>query len=344
MRFFTLFYLGCLISYSIAPLARADETSGGWRPYQDFPAADFTRGERPPTGEFSLGAYTHYQRFDNVASPGTNIDGASEIHNTRWVPVLFLDYQATPKWRINFIMHSAVVETDLIEAGTGARRTDSIGGLTDIFLIGVWSPFMNGEPPKEKYHFLDYHNLSFAFGPKFDLSSESDLAGVVPGGVLLRTGTGAHDFNIGMVYTGDVNDKIWMYYFAQGTFPLSDNNFGFKPGISFSNKIGASWVPNHVLQLFLEVEFASQARGAGGTIPAAIVNSGGQSLKITPGLTADIGKGWGIELSGAIPVHSWLNGEQPDITLDIFFGFYKAFDFKKVKSTPRAAKLREIAR
>ncbi len=320
---FILLFLGMLVS---PPLQADTETDTSAAPFEDFPAADFTRGEKAPVGEVSIGVYTHYQRFDNVAPEGESIDGAAEIHDQRWIPVMIVDYQPTAKWKFTSFLHAAVLESDIRVAGSLERETETLGGLSDLILVGLWSPWSKKDYGEHKHHFFDAHNLSFAFGPKFDLSRQSDNAGTQPGGVLLRTGNGAHEGNVGLVYSAYLNDVAWLYYFAQGSFPFTDNNFGMLPGNRFFNKIGASWLPHPILQLFLEVNFSLEGKGRGGDLPQVIPNTGGEILSLTQGLTVDIWRGWGMEVSGSFPLKTWLNGNQPKMGLDLFFGFYKVFN------------------
>jgi hypothetical protein len=312
------FSIACaLVLFPRAALARA--------PYEDFRAADLARGERLSLGEISLGLYSHYQQFSELFEDGKSFDGASEIHFVRWVPVLFADYQPLPQLRGTMIVHGGIIDTDLHEAGTGRRLKGSIAGLADILLIAQWSPWLGDIPADHEHTFFDLHNLSFVAAPKIDLSNQDDEVGLVPGAAFRRTSSGAHEIDTGIVYTGHVNDASWIYLFVQGAYPFSRNNFGLRPGLRLAEKIGFSWLPNEALQLFFEAEHSFQARADGGRIPAAVENSGGNLVTVTPGMTVDIAAGFGIELSLTLPVLSKLRGTQPEADFDLFFGLYKSF-------------------
>lgn len=293
-------------------------------PYEDFRAADFTRGERSELKEGSVGIYSHFRRTENIAQGGARADNPSDIHHSRWIPVLIADYRFLNELNLTMFLHAGVANTDYRDTN-GARVKESVGYLGDIVFMATWHPWLRNVHENHTHTFFDLHNLGFVFGPKFDISKQDEIKGDIASAAFRRTASGSHDINVGLAYTGHLNKSSWLYYYNQQVFPLSNTNFGLRPGVQSIHVLGFSWLPNEVGQLFISAGYLYEQRGSGGDFPLIAENSGGDFWFITPGMTFDITHGLGVEFSVTFPIVQNVRGTHPVQSEDYFFGFYYSF-------------------
>ncbi len=304
-----------------------DSEVGAEAPYESFPAPDFTRGERGDVGEFSIGMYTHFRRFDALISGSKRVANTRDIHHERWIPALILDYRFTERFAVSVKAHGASIRTNLLDNDLVTRRINNTTIPGDVFVYGIWHPWLEKDP-NAPYSFWDRRNLGFVAGPKFDFDREDPQVGVAPGADFRHGpfGAGSNEALAGFVYTGHINDKIWLYHYSQYLIPLDRNVFGMKPGERYESQLlGISYLPNDVVQLFCSVNAGYEWSGSGGRIASAPANTGGTKVFLNPGITADFAHGWGTEISVNYPLYGNLHGIQLEGREDLFFGFYKTF-------------------
>lgn len=297
-------------------------------PYEDFPAADFTRGERDKVGERSIGLYTHFRTFDKTYSGDRRVSNASDIDNRIWVPALIATARFSERFAVTIKAHGAVIRTSLLDAA-GQRQVSNLNGFGDVFIYGLWSPWRDKTVGNHQHSFFDLHNLTFAAGPKFDLSYKDPGIGTVAGTEFRQTGAAAgesaHEAVFGSGYTGHLNDRAWLYFYSQVLVPLNNTPWGMRPGERSESQLGLSWLPNSKVQLFAQTAFTHFARSSGGRFPAIADNSGGDILFLGAGMTMDVWKRFGFELAVNAPIYQRARGAQLVGNEDWFFGIYRTF-------------------
>lgn len=296
-------------------------------PYEGFPAADFTRGERAEPGSGSIGVYSHYRRFDRVYQNDDHLAAAGDPRHSRFTPTMIFERRFSRTLSTAVKWHNAVIRTNVAQPG-GGRTIDDLTALGDVYLYGIWNPWLGDVPEGHEHTFLDLHNLTFAGGFKFDVGAEDPQFGAAPGADFRRTATGnpgTNEIVAAVGYVGHWNESAWLYSYSQYLIPVDETVFGMKPGNRLESQYGISWIANERTQVFGQIGYIHQERGKGGSIPAAVTNSGLVEVSVTPGLTLDIYKGWGIEAAVTVPLYHKVRGTQLTGREDLFLGIYKPF-------------------
>lgn len=310
------------LAFSNSPVAAAAA------PYEDFPAADFTRGERETVGERSIGLYTHFRSFDRIYSGDRRVSNISDVSNRIWVPALIANARFSEAFAISIKAHGAVIRTSLLDAA-GRRQVGSLNGMGDIFLYGIWSPWRSGAAQDHSHSFFDLHNFSLVAGPKFDLSYKDPGIGTVAGAEFRQTGAAAgesaHEAVFGAGYTGHLNERAWLYAYGQFLVPVNNTPWGMRPGKRSENQLGISWLPSRNVQLFIQTAYTHLTRSSGGRFPDISYNSGGNFVFLGTGTTMDVWNRFGFELAINFPIYQKVRGTQLVGNEDYFFGIYRAF-------------------
>lgn len=311
---------------ALAAIAPRQGAARAEAPYEHIPAPDFTRGERGAVHEFSIGVYSHYRRFDVPVSGTKRVVNSSDIHDVRFIPVEIIDYRFSERFAVSIKQHNAVIRTSQLDRDGATRRLSEVAMPGDVFLYGIFHPWLGGSNNHE-YSLWDRRNLGFVAGPKIDLGHEDPQLGTSPGADFRHApfGPGSNEALAGFVYTGHVNDKVWLYHYSQFILPLDRTRSGFRPGARYESQfLGVSWLPNDAVQLFCSANLGYERPGHNG-LPGEAANSGGTKVFLNPGITADFAHGYGTEIAVNLPVYGNLRGTQLEGHEDLFFGFYKVF-------------------
>lgn len=296
-------------------------------PYENFPAADFTRGEKSAPGEGFIGIFSHYRRFNKIYAGDNQVPNTLDEKHSRFTPTLIGEYRWSERFAASIKVHNAVIRTSTLD-GTGNRHVDNLTAPGDFYVYGIYSPWRNTVHSEREYSFFDRRNLSIVLGGKADIGHEDPQIPGAPGSEFRRTATGlpgVHEAVVGAVYTGHINDRLWAYSYGQYLIPLDETVFGMRPGNRLESQHGISWLPNEHLQIFGQVGYIHEDQGSGGRFQSLVNKSGGTYWLFSPGLTVDMTNGYGLEFAVQFPIAGSVRGQQLVGGEDYFFGIYKAF-------------------
>jgi hypothetical protein len=242
-------------------------------------------------------------------------DREIEDYTTQYYTTLSVDYKSKGPLGLTLSIpyvdrsHATVIDG---ETEKTYSHTKSLG---DIRLVGryqldtmggAWGLRLGVKAPTGSY------TKTFTSGPEAGSAIDRGL----------QPGTGTTDVMLGAYYYANVSDTV--DYFVQAGYktPLSQRE-GYKSGNQVTGDAGIRWIgmEGFVPQLNMNTKYEQKDKGEN----ADTLNSGGQSVYLSPGVTVDFGnniKGYGfIQLPVYLDVNGYQLVSQWNGTLGVTYSF-----------------------
>lgn len=265
--------------------------------------------------ESMVRSFTEVDRF-SLSSEGNGVQG------TEYVNPLAVVYGFYPRWQAIAVLPYVV--TDITTRMAGQVREQGVNGLADT------------------QFFVQYDGLYSKNAPG-GLTRLSGIFGVQPPTGAERFSTEAFEYTSGLIFEKAVHLKYYLTSDFEYSFATRNNN-GVSVGDSAQFDVvpaymliargeapgNASWSRKAYGQIFrngtfLILEF-NGAWHANSTLHGAdIANTGGTTLRISPGIQYFPSRSFVLEFSAPIPVANELNGVQPNPKTAFVIGFRYLF-------------------
>lgn len=227
---------------------------------------------------------------------------------------LTLDYSPSAAWGLTLQAPGYRRSHETVAAGDTEPSFSRSTGLGDVRVLGRYQGFLDdfslGVQVGLKLPTGRFHD-AFASGPQ---AGEPVDRGLQPG-------TGTTDLLLGVYRFGDVGAGWGWFAQALAQLPLGERE-GFQPGRGLNVNAGLRRAAGRVtpqLQLNARIE----GRESGPQADAA--NSGATLVYLSPGATADLGRGLEAYAFVQVPVHQRVNGLQLEPRLSLSAGLHLRF-------------------
>jgi len=341
---FVKFGLACLLSL-ILWNSHAFAAGGCGSACLPLEALDFM-GTQVNSESFRISLSSQYAEFDNFRegdSSVTNNGGNSAIIQDI---TLFLDYGITDRFTATLLL--PYIKKEQTTNRFGVRTAEGTG---DIALFGRYELFAEKAPEvvlgkfisPQNLHTLPGPSLSVGLGIKFKTGSIRQ-----PGGNTQRlpppfqNGTGAIDLIPTIAYF-QIFDGYSLFGNAFYRVPTEENTFGYKFGKEFEVHFGVEYPiitrssSSIGLDFTISLDYlhGDHDRDSEGIVPGRlrdgtkVLNTGGEFLDITPGITIRPSRQSALQLRLFFPVFEDWNGDRatnvgqvaPDITYQLTFNY-----------------------
>ncbi len=228
---------------------------------------------------------------------------------------LTLDWSPSAAWGLSLQAPAYWRNHETVAAGDVDPSFSRSTGLGDVRLVGRYQGFLDdfslGVQAGLKLPTGRYHD-TFATGPQ---AGEPVDRGLQPG-------TGTTDLLLGLYKFGDLG-MTWGW-FAQAMLQLPLNKReDFRPGRAVNANAGLRYGGLGPVTPQLQLNVRAEQRESG--TAADVANSGATLVYLSPGLTADLGRGVQAYAFVQVPVHQRVNGLQIEPRSSVSVGLHVAF-------------------
>ncbi len=227
---------------------------------------------------------------------------------------LTLDYSPSAAWGLTLQAPGYRRSHETVAAGDTEPSFSRSTGLGDVRVLGRYQGFLDdfslGVQVGLKLPTGRFHD-AFASGPQ---AGEPVDRGLQPG-------TGTTDLLLGVYRFGDVGAGWGWFAQALAQLPLGGRE-GFQPGRGLNVNAGLRRAVGRVTPQ-LQVNARIEGRESGPQADAA--NSGATLVYLSPGATADLGRGLEAYAFVQVPVHQRVNGLQLEPRLSVSAGLHLRF-------------------
>ncbi len=228
---------------------------------------------------------------------------------------LTLDWSPSAAWGLSLQAPAYGRDHETVAAGDGDPSYSRSTGLGDVRLVGRYQGFLDdfslGVQMGLKLPTGRFHD-TFAAGPQ---AGEPVDRGLQPG-------TGTTDLLLGLYTYGDLG-MAWGW-FAQSMLQLPMNSReDFRPGRAVNANAGLRYGGLGAVTPQLQLNVRAEQRESG--TAADVANSGATLVYLSPGLTADLGRGVQAYAFVQVPVHQRVNGLQLEPRSSVSVGLHVAF-------------------
>ena len=280
--------------------------------------------------------YAQFDNFrvgdDDIKNPGGNSAIIQDL-------TLFLDYGLTDRFTASLLV-------PFVRKRQSTNRFDirTAQGIGDVALFGRYELVAPKTPDVLPGQFVSLTNsmtpgpsIAVGLGLKFPTGSITEGSPDLP--PAFQTGTGAYDLIPTINYFQNFqNYSLFGNMFAR--IPLEDNSRGYKFGKEYEAHFGVEyplrrWIDKVDLTLSLDFLHGERDRDSEGILPGrlrngkTVLNTGGDFLDITPGVTVRPTRQTAAQLRVFIPIHEDWNGTRatsvgqvaPDYTIQATFSY-----------------------
>lgn len=273
-------------------------------------------------GRFKLGAWLLAEDRDRAFDGRTETENPLREETQIRVPLATLDVRITPRLGIQAaasvpdITRSALVP----RAGGSFRYRETFSGLGDTSLI-AWYRLR----PRAGWNAVLSLGASLPTGrteaPRF--RDELQDGSLVPLSRLQR-GSGTLDPLIGVTVDRRLPALFMLFGSVAARTPVVENEHGLRTGASMEANTGvARELGTHRVSAFARLGFLHRAQDTFEGTPVLV--GGGRWVYLTPGLAAQIGKGFSVQGEVKLPVFRDLANRQLDSRAVLQFGVSRSF-------------------
>lgn len=228
---------------------------------------------------------------------------------------LTLDWSPSAAWGLSLQAPTYRRDHETVAAGDGDPSFSRSTGLGDVRLVGRYQGFLDdfslGVQVGLKLPTGRFHD-TFAAGPQ---AGEPVDRGLQPG-------TGTTDLLLGLYQYGDLGLAWGWFAQAMLQLPLASRE-GFRPGRAVNANAGLRYGGLGAVAPQLQLNVRAEQRESGAA--ADVANSGATLVYLSPGLTADLGRGLQAYAFVQVPVHQRVNGLQLEPRSSVSVGLHVAF-------------------
>ena len=213
---------------------------------------------------------------------------------------LGLDYTAEDPWGVNLAIpvidrsHSTFGDSDNPTSPSSLNWTQ----LSDIRVLGRYT----GLTASRDYGLL--FGLKLPTGTtKTNFSSGTSAGSALDRG--LQPGTGTTDLLLGLTQSGSLTDKLGWFATELWQKPLNEHD-DFRPGQTLNANVGVRYAINDTFVPQLQLNGQNRWRDTGAASDR--VNSGGEIVYVSPGLTVNLGEGTSLYGFVQLPVYQRVGG------------------------------------
>ena len=228
---------------------------------------------------------------------------------------LTLDYSPNAVWGLTLQAPAYDRTHDSIAAGDIDPSGSMSSGLGDVRLVGRYQGFL------EDFSFGVQAGLKLPTGRFQDTFATGPQAGE-PVDRGLQLGTGTTDLLLGVYKFGDLGGAWGYFTQAMLQLPLHERE-GFKPGKAINANAGVRYAGFGRVTPQLQVNVRAEERESGSAADGA--NSGATLVYLSPGMTANLGRGIQAYAFFQVPVHQRVNGLQLEPRSSVSVGLHVAF-------------------
>jgi hypothetical protein len=274
-----------------------------------------------PAGRTLFNRESMVRSFTDINRFSLESDGAS-LHGTEYINPLALVYGFHPNWQAIAVLPYVV--TDVTTRAAGQVQEQGMNGLADTQFFVQYDGFYSKNAPG------GLTRLSGIFGVQAPTGAE-------------RFSTGAFEYTGGLIFEKAVHLKYYLTGDFEYTFATRN-----KQGISEGNGAQFDVVPAYMLiargdiptnsswarkayervfrnGTFLILEFNGAWHANSTLHGVAIPNTGGTTLRISPGIQYFPSRSFLVEFSVPLPAVTELNGVQPNPQTNFLVGFRYLF-------------------
>jgi hypothetical protein len=228
---------------------------------------------------------------------------------------LTLDYSPNARWGLTFQAPGYHRTHDSVAAGDTEASASQSTGLGDVRLVGRYQGFL------EDFSLGVQAGLKLPTGRFHDAFAAGPQAGE-PVDRGLQLGTGTTDLLLGVYKFGDLGGAWGYFGQAMVQFPLGSRE-DFRPGRAVNVNAGVRWAGLGPVTPQLQLNLRAEQRESGAA--ADVANSGATLVYLSPGLTANLGRGVQAYAFVQLPVHQRVNGLQLEPRSSVSVGLHVAF-------------------
>lgn len=228
---------------------------------------------------------------------------------------LTLDWSPSATWGLSLQAPTYWRNHETVAAGDVDPSFSRSTGLGDLRLVGRYQGFL------EDFSLGVQVGLKLPTGRFHDTFASGPQAGE-PVDRGLQPGTGTTDLLLGLYKYGDLG-LAWGW-FAQAMLQLPLNSReDFRPGRAVNANAGLRYGGLGPVTPQLQLNVRAEQRESGAA--ADVANSGATLVYLSPGLTADLGRGVQAYAFVQVPVHQRVNGLQLEPRSSVSVGLHVTF-------------------
>ena len=273
-------------------------------------------------GRFKVGAWLVAEDRDEAYDGGSRTDNPLSESTRIRVPLLTLDVRLTQRLGVQLAASVPdITRTAIVPRASGTLRyAENFSGLGDTSAI-AWYRVR----PRGGWNAVISAGASLPTGrieePRF--RQELEGGSLVPMSRLQR-GSGTLDPLFGISLDRHLPASMTLFGSVAARTPVAENEYGLRTGASMETNAGvARDLGTHRLSGFLRVGWLHRRQDSFNGTPVLV--GGGNWMYLTPGVAAQVGKGFTAQAEVKLPVHRALANRQLDSRAIFQFGLSRSF-------------------